>query len=146
MGAFELSLASSSSHLSRRLHNLALQSAELVSLPKAEPGTLCVCVCVCVCANFIYTIFIFLTLHLSKFLFHSPLTQFYTDPSARFGFCLPSCMAYLPEIKESPTRPFIKHRIKCNLKRKERMGWGQIHDLPEQEETEGTGPLPGQHD
>lgn len=42
--------------------------------------------------------------------------QFYTDTGVRLGFCLP--LAYIPGVKESPIRPFVKHRIKYNPKRK----------------------------
>lgn len=67
-----------------------------------------------------HTVFIYRTPPLYVFL--SSLTEFYTDHGARLGFCFPSCMDYLPGLKESPIRPFVKHRIKCNLKRKRENG------------------------
>lgn len=58
--------------------------------------------------------------HSSNFFFIPPFSPVYPDPGTGPGLCLPSCMGFLAGVREGPTRPLVKCRIKYNLKGKER--------------------------
>lgn len=56
---------------------------------------------------------------LTNFFFILLFSPVYYDPGTGPGLCLPSCMGYLTGVRECPTRPLEKCRIKYNLKGKE---------------------------